>query len=111
MLRSSVAAFASTAPCPSLATMANAPLAEQVGGSCAFDLPDAATEIFLREGLDRLLVICPSGYFVARIACNWVLSTNPTLALQLRRRGAPDPFQYDARYWVESMCHLPDLGV
>ena len=85
--------------------MANAPLAEQVGGSCAFDLPDAATEIFLREGLDRLLVICPSGYFVARIACNWVLSTNPTLALQLRRRGAPDPFQYEAR--ILGREHVP----
>jgi hypothetical protein len=45
--------------------MANAPLVGQDGGSCAADLPDAATEIFLREGLDRLLVICPSGCFVA----------------------------------------------
>jgi hypothetical protein len=35
------------------------------GGSCAVDLPDGATGIFFAEGLDRLLVICPSGYFVA----------------------------------------------
>jgi hypothetical protein len=45
--------------------MAYAPLVGQDGGSCGVDLPDAATEIFLREGLDRLLVICPSRYFVA----------------------------------------------
>jgi hypothetical protein len=45
--------------------MAYAPLMGQDGESCASDLPDGATKIFLREGLDRLLVICPSGYFVA----------------------------------------------
>jgi hypothetical protein len=45
--------------------MAYAPLVGQDGGSCAFDLPDGASGIFFREGLDRLLVICPSGYFVA----------------------------------------------
>src|SRR6195952_5419087 len=57
--------IASTAPCPAFATTADAPLVGQDGGSCAFDLPDGASGIFLREGLDRLLVICPSGYFVA----------------------------------------------
>ena len=56
----------STAPCPSFATMAYAPLVGQDGGSPTTDLPDGSTEIFLSEGLDRLLVICPSGYFVAR---------------------------------------------
>ena len=56
---------ASTAPCPSFATMANAPLVGQDGGSYGVDLPDGASDLFLREGLDRLLVICPSGYFVA----------------------------------------------
>ena len=55
----------STAPCPSFATMANAPLVGQDGGSFRFDLPDEASGIFLREGLDRLLVICPSCCFVA----------------------------------------------
>jgi hypothetical protein len=29
------------------------------------DLPDDGSGIFLREGMDRILVICPSGYFVA----------------------------------------------
>ena len=54
--------LASTAPCPSFATMANAPLVGQDGGSYGFDLPDGATEIFLRKGLDQHLgVICPSG--------------------------------------------------
>jgi hypothetical protein len=63
-------AAASTAPCPSFATMADAPLVGQDGGSPKSDLPDVPIEIFLREGLDRLLVICPSGYFVAAIALN-----------------------------------------
>ena len=44
--------IASTAPCPSFATMAHAPLAEQDGASFNSDLPDGATGIFLREGLD-----------------------------------------------------------
>ena len=63
--RSSVAASASTAPCPTFVTMANAPLAGQDGGSIESDLPDGASGIFSREGLDRLLVICPSCQFVA----------------------------------------------
>ncbi|WP_154070928.1 MULTISPECIES: hypothetical protein [Bradyrhizobium] len=37
-------------------------------------MPDEATEIFLREGLDRLLVICPSGYFVAAVRRNFLLA-------------------------------------
>ena len=52
---------ASTAPCPAFATTADAPLVGQDGGSYGFDLPDGASGIFFREGLDRLLVICPSG--------------------------------------------------
>src|SRR5258708_37257320 len=43
--------IASTAPCPSFATMANAPLVGQDGGSYAVDLPDAATGIFLHGGM------------------------------------------------------------
>ena len=43
----------STAPCPSFATMAYAPLAGQDGASPKSDLPDVASEIFLRGGLDR----------------------------------------------------------
>ena len=58
-------AAASTAPCPSFATMANAPLVGQDGGSPTSDLPDGASDLFLREGLDRFSVICPSGHFVA----------------------------------------------
>ena len=46
---------ASTATCPSFATMANAPLTGQDGGSYKDDLPDVATGIFLSEGLDRFL--------------------------------------------------------
>src|SRR5882757_7070397 len=44
--------LASTAPCPSFATMANAPLVGQDGGSCAFDLPDEASDLFLAATLD-----------------------------------------------------------
>jgi hypothetical protein len=53
--------FASTATCPSFVTTAYAPLVGQDGGSRKSDLPDGGSGIFLREGLDRLLVICPSG--------------------------------------------------
>ena len=54
--------IASTAPCPAFATTADAPLVGQDGGSCAVDLPDVPTGIFLREGLDpHLGVICPTG--------------------------------------------------
>ena len=45
--------------------MAYAPLVGQDGGSPKSDLPDVASDLFLREGLDRFLLICPSGYFVA----------------------------------------------
>jgi hypothetical protein len=35
--------------------------------------PTGLSEIFLPEGLDRLLVICPSGCFVAGgDACSWL---------------------------------------
>jgi hypothetical protein len=45
--------------------MAYAPLVGQDGGSPKSDLPDGSTGIFLSEGLDRFLPICPSGQFVA----------------------------------------------
>src|SRR4051812_424132 len=45
---------ASTAPCPSFATMAYAPLVGQDGGSHKVDLPDGATGIFLIPGLDTI---------------------------------------------------------
>jgi len=48
--------------------MAYAPSVGQDGGSCAFDLPDEASEIFLRDGLDRFWLICPSCHFVAGLA-------------------------------------------
>jgi hypothetical protein len=41
--------------------MAYAPLVGQDGGSYGFDLPDGASDLFLREGLDRVWLICPSG--------------------------------------------------
>jgi hypothetical protein len=43
------------------------PLVGQDGGSEIFDLPDVAKEIFLREALDRLLMIFPSSQFVADV--------------------------------------------
>ena len=45
--------------------MANAPLVGQDGGSRKVFLPDGGSGIFLREGLDRVLVICSSCQFVA----------------------------------------------
>ena len=53
---------------PHVVTIASAPLVAGDERSYAFDLPDGATGIFLFRGLDRLLVICPSGYFVAGFA-------------------------------------------
>jgi hypothetical protein len=43
---------ASTAPCPSFATMANAPLVGQDGGSYGVDLPDGASDLFFARRLD-----------------------------------------------------------
>ena len=52
----------STAPCPSFATMAYAPLVGQDGESPTSDLPDEASEIFLLPPIDPYLaLICPSG--------------------------------------------------
>ena len=60
--RSSVAASASTASHRTFVTIASRPSyrvrrAELI----AADLPDGLSGIFLREGLDRFLVICPTG--------------------------------------------------
>jgi hypothetical protein len=46
--------------------MADAPLVGQDGESPTSALPDGASDLFLREGLDSLLVICPSRHFVAQ---------------------------------------------
>src|SRR5437773_6916793 len=45
--------------------MANAPLPPRDGRSYAVDLGENESRIFLREGLDRFWVICPSCQFVA----------------------------------------------
>ena len=45
-------AAASTAPCPSFATMAYAPPVGQDGGSPKSDLPDGASDLFLIRGID-----------------------------------------------------------
>jgi len=37
------------------------------------DLPDGLSGIFLSEGMDRLLVICPSRYFAAAVASGFAL--------------------------------------
>jgi hypothetical protein len=48
--------------------MADAPPAGQDGGSYGFDLPDEASDLFSRAGLDRFLLICPSCHSAARAA-------------------------------------------
>ena len=58
---------------PHVVTIASAPLIAEDGRVYASDLPDGATGIFLFRGLDRLLVICPSGYFVAGVARRFYL--------------------------------------
>src|ERR1700709_688705 len=67
----------STAPCPACATTADAPLVGQDGGIGKVFLPDGGSRIFLRVGLDRLWVICPSGYFVAAISHDFRLRRRP----------------------------------
>jgi hypothetical protein len=58
---SSEAPPASTASRPAFVTFAKHPSVGQDGGSSKVDLGKARSGIFLRAGLDRLLVICPSG--------------------------------------------------
>ena len=41
-------------PCPSFATMADAPPAGQDGGDCASDLPDEGSDLFLIRGVDAI---------------------------------------------------------
>ncbi len=50
MPRSSVAAFASIAPCPTFATMANAPLMEQDAGVLNWFYLTAKAEYFFGKG-------------------------------------------------------------
>jgi hypothetical protein len=54
-------ALASTASRPALVTTRDRPSVRRDGGGYRFDLGKARSGIFLREGLDRNLVICPSG--------------------------------------------------
>src|SRR3979411_3089338 len=48
-------------PIPTLVTMANAPLRNGMAQACRDDLPDKHSGIFFERGLDRNLLICPSG--------------------------------------------------
>jgi len=56
---------ASTASHRNVRDVRNAPLIGRDGRIDITDLPDGGSGIFLHEGLDMVLVICPSGYFVA----------------------------------------------
>jgi hypothetical protein len=71
------------------------PLVGQDGGSRKSDLPDVPTGIFLSEGLDRLLVICPSCQFVASFGGCLVGQINPSNAsvhaARMRMSGAMRP--------------------
>ena len=58
-------ASASIASHRTFVTMANAPHLPRDGRSYAVDLGENESRIFLREGLDRFWVICPSCQFVA----------------------------------------------
>jgi hypothetical protein len=59
--RSSVAATRVHRIPPRVRDVRNAPLVGRDGRIEITDLPDDGSGIFLREGMDRLLVICPSG--------------------------------------------------
>jgi hypothetical protein len=54
-------AAASTASRPNVRDDGQRPSSGQDGGTSSFDLPDGESELFLQRGLDRILLICPSG--------------------------------------------------
>src|ERR1700737_3157318 len=64
--RSSAALSASTASCPALMTLRNAPRVGQDGGSCRSDLPDERSEIFFQMGLDSQTGDLPDGQINTR---------------------------------------------
>jgi hypothetical protein len=63
-------------------------------------LPDGAKGIFLREGLDILLVICPSCQFVARIAITSSLRSNTTRAPELDQRRRKQSMARLVETWI-----------
>jgi len=65
-------------------TCATPLLSGETGQADISDLPDALSGIFLREGMDRLLVICPPGYFVAAVATGFDLRAKRSSSQQLR---------------------------
>ena len=80
---SSDMASASTATCPNVRDDGRRPSGGTGWRHSSFDLPDGLSGIFLCEGMDRLLLICPSGCFVA-------------LAMQLRHCKRSDTI--DSRF-------------
>ena len=50
----------------------------ETGRTGKTDLPDGLSDIFLRAGLDRLLLICPSGCFVAARSARSYLRARPS---------------------------------
>ena len=64
-LRSSSQAVTSTASHRAFVTCATPLLSGETGRGDSADLPDGLSGIFLRSGLDRFSLICPSGCFVA----------------------------------------------
>src|SRR5262245_28102967 len=77
---------------PRVGDVAQRPLSSgETGRADSADLPDGLSGIFLREGLDRLLVICPSGRLVASENAGSALRakrSNPQFGLP-GRRGLP----------------------
>jgi hypothetical protein len=71
-------------PTATFVTCATPLLSGETGQADISDLPDALSGIFLREGMDRLLVICPSGYFVAAVATGFDLRAKRSSSQQLR---------------------------
>ena len=87
--------FASTAPCPSFATMANAPLVGQDVGVVNLICPTCQPEYFYPKGWTDFLVICPSCQFVASFGGCLVGQINPSNAsvhaARMRMSGAMRP--------------------
>jgi hypothetical protein len=98
--------------------MANAPLVGQDGGSCAVDLPDEGSGIFLHEGLDEgnhaeiakeigvsaQAKIWPIGQFPVAAPCriDGASDTHPSLAIPVIASAAKQSIAPRKGSWIAS---------
>jgi hypothetical protein len=87
----------------------SAPHPGGTGRACRDDLPDGLSEIFLREGLDGLLLICPPGYFPSSFERQ--PSAAGLLCVRCKRaRSASDAYHNRATLFAPPAALIADLG-